>query len=815
MAKCQRSKLSLVLSFVGFSVLGLAIFLPAAALIAAEPVVHLPYVESPREEGSFDAGWKFLLGDPADAQEPSFKDDDWRRLDLPHDWSVELPFDTRNASGTGYLPGGVGWYRKSFYLPSGTAGKRIGIRFDGVYMNSQVWINGVYLGKRPYGYISFQYDLTPHLRAANVIAVRVDHAEAADSRWYNGSGIYRHVWLISTGDIHISTYGVHATTPEVSPESATVHIKTKVMNESKRADNVVLVTTIEDRDGKVVASVESARTINSGEEYCYDQNVKLSDPKLWSPETPHLYTVVSRLKTLVDECRTPLGIRSFTFDPDKGFFLNGVKTLFKGVCIHHDAGCLGAAVPDRALERRLQLLKELGCNAIRTSHNPPAPELLDMCDRLGFLVMDEAFDEWALPKKKWVQGRNVAQPSFSGYAKYFDEWGVKDIQSMVERDRNHPSIVLWSIGNEIDYPRDPYYDPSAAGYAPSRDRPSAADLVPIAEKLVKAVKEMDATRPVTAGLADIAVSNRTGLAGLLDVVGYNYQENSYAADHAAFPKRAIVGSENSHAYNVWKVVEDVPYANGQFLWTGIDFLGEAERWPNRGSSAGLLDECGFKKPQFYFRQSLWSAKPMVYISARSGSGRGMPANLAASTWQGNAGDPMFVTCYTNCERVELLLNGDSLGEKRLSAAQNRALSWNVPYATGTLKAVGKSGDAAVCSWELSTVGKPDHIKLAGDVKTLAADSRDLVHVEVSVVDASGNVIPSASDQINFEISGPGRIIGVDSGDQNSHESFKSPTRKAFQGRCLVIVQSTATPGTISLKAAAAGLTGATITVDSL
>jgi len=788
-----------------------------AQTIGAEPQSGVR--AAPRVTSLFDEGWRFHLGDAPGAQEPGFQDDTWRALDLPHDWSIELPFDAQYASGTGYLPGGIGWYRKSFRLPSSAAGQRVTIRFDGVYMNSEVWINGHYLGKRPYGYISFEYDLTPHLLPGgkeDVLAVRVDHSKFADSRWYNGSGIYRHVWLTCTGDVHVAPWGTYVTTPEVSQQSATVDVKTRVKNEGTQAGEVLLVTTVEDSAGKTVASIESRHAIDAGAEYRFEQTARIADPKLWSPDAPYLYCVVSRLKTagaMVDEYRSPLGIRSFSFDPDKGFFFNGAKTLIKGVCIHHDAGCLGAAVPDRALERRLQLLKELGCNAIRTSHNPPSPELLDMCDRMGFLVMDEAFDEWARPKKKWVQGRNVAQPSFDGYAAYFEEWGIRDVQSMVERDKNHPSVILWSIGNEIDYPKDPYCDPTAKDYVPAPNRPSAAELPLIAEKLIKAVKAVDASRPVTAGLANIAVSNSTGLADLLDVVGYNYQESAYASDHARYPKRKMIGSENSHAYGVWRTVEDVPYANGQFLWTGIDFLGEAGRWPGRGSSAGLLDECGFKKAQYYFRQSLWSAKPMVYLAARAG-GRGMRGGGGSPGWQGKAGESVPVACYTNCEKVELLLNAKSLGEKPLASAQNRVLSWEVPYADGTLKAVGKNGNAAVCSFEIVTPGKPQRIRLSPDVTALRADGRDLAHVEVAVVDAAGNTIPSAADAIDFEISGPGRIIGVDSGDQRSHESFKASSRQAYQGRCLVIIQSRAIPGAITLKATASGLSTDQITITS-
>lgn len=801
---------------------GLLILILALAVPSAKSGTLAESPTSPRLIQLFDMGWRFHLGDAAGAWEPGFDDRNWRTLDLPHDWSIELPFDAKLASGTGYLPGGYGWYRKTFQLPAAPAGKRVSIRFDGVYMNSEVWFNGHALGKRPYGYVSFEYDLTPYVIAGarqNVLAVRVDHSNYADSRWYTGSGIYRHVWMTITGDVHIAPWGTYITIPQLSRQSAVIAINTKVRNDGAGARDVVLQSTILDSVGKTVATTESAHAIRPGEEYRFEQGVRMPDPKLWSPDAPYLYKLSSRLKagnTVVDEYETPLGLRTVFFDPDKGFFLNGIKTVIKGVCIHHDAGSLGAAVPDRALERRLQLLKELGCNAIRTSHNPPAPELLDMCDRMGFLVMDEAFDEWAKPKRKWIEGWNVGQPGFEGYATYFNDWGLQDIQGMVERDKDHPCVILWSIGNEIDYEKDPYFDPESKGY--TADKPSAADLPGVAAKLIKAVKEIDSSRPVTAALANIAVSNRFGLADLLDVVGYNYLEKLYNPDHARYPGRKIIGSENSHAYSAWKVMEDLPYASGQFLWTGFDYLGEARQWPVRSSSSGVLDECGFKKPAFYFRQSLWSEKPMVYIAAQTPPAGFERARAARSevvpnwNWPVKDGDPVTVVAYTNCEKVELFLNGRSLGEKTLSSARDHVLSWNVPYSPGTLKAIARNRGAPAGSYELVTSGRAVRIRLSADATSIAADGRDLSHVEVSVVDSAGNTVYSADNMISFEIVGRGRIIGVDSGDIRSHESFKASSRKAFQGKCLVIVQSTPEAGTIQLKATASGLLEGKITI---
>ncbi len=798
------------------------ILLAAPFLAAQSP---LPGTSSPRRIQLFDEGWRFHLGEVDGARDPGFDDHNWRLLNLPHDWSIELPFDAKLASGTGYLPGGIGWYRKTFRSPSTESGTRASVLFDGVYMNSEVWINSQYLGKRPNGYVSFEYDLTPHLfrdGKENVLAIRVDHSKYADSRWYTGSGIYRHVWLVATGDVHVARWGAFVTAPQVSAQEATVAIKTRVGNAASRSVDVVLVSIIRDGAGKTVATAESGHTIGPGGEFVFEQAAQVSRPALWTPENPRLYSLVSRVmagKGIVDECQTPIGFRTISFDPDRGFSLNGVKTVIKGVCIHHDAGCLGAAVPDRALERRLKLLKDLGCNAIRTSHNPPAPELLDLCDRMGFLVMDEAFDEWAKPKKKWIEGWNAGKPGFDGYAGFFDEWAVKDIQSMVERDKNHPSVMLWSIGNEIDYDRDPYFDPESTDYAPGK--PSAADLPAIAANLIRAVKEIDPSRSVTAALANIAVSNRLGLAGLLDVVGYNYLEKYYAPDHLSYSQRRMIGSENSHAYSAWKIIKDLPFASGQFLWTGFDYLGEARQWPARSSSSGVLDECGFRKPAFYFRQSLWSEKPMVYIAAktpppRPGDGRQARSEIVAHwNWPVEVGEPVTVVGYSNCEKVELFLNGRSLGEKSVSDAPDRVLSWEVPYSAGTLKAVGRNGSATVASWELKTAGKAARVRLNADALSIAADGRDLSHVEASVVDAGGTVVSQAEVAISFEIAGKGRIIGLDSGDIRSHESFQSATRRAYQGRCLAIVQAGTEPGLIRLKATTPGLAGDEITINSI
>ena len=544
------------------------------------------------------------------------------------------------------------------------------------------------------------------------------------------------------------------------------------------------------------------------------QEIKISQPQLWSLESPQLYTVKSRVvsgDTAGDETETPFGIRTATFDVNQGFFLNGVSTKLKGVCIHHDAGPLGAAVPDRVLERRLQLLKEIGVNAIRTSHNPPDPELLNLCDRLGLLVMDEAFDEFTPAKNKWVTGRNNGAPSHFGYAELFDQWSVTDISDMIRRDRNHPSIILWSIGNEIDYANDPFSDP-ALGKEYRPENPPAADMVKCAAPLVAAVKSLDRTRPVTAALATVAMSDAVGLPALLDAAGYNYQEARYAADHAQFPKRIIYGSENSQLYGAWQAVATNAFIAGQFLWTGIDYLGEANEWPNRASGPGLFDLCGFKKPLGWFRQSLWSDRPMVYLCVASGGGRRGFAGVESWNWPSNS--TVTIHCFANCPEITLTLNGKVIGTKKNSEAVNGILNWLVPYETGTLKAIGRANGQDLCEFVLQTAGAPHHIELLPAEKSLRADGKAVSHVEFRIVDAAGVRIPNADAEVKFELTGPAKIIGLGNGDLNNSENCQGDTHRAFQGRGLAILQTTTAPGEIILKATAPSLEPASVRLQS-
>ena len=615
----------------------------------------------------FDANWLFSRGDSSSTMMPGFNDANWRRLNLPHDWSIEGPLNAEYGSGNGFVPGGVGWYRKHFQLDTVLKNKLVAIEFDGVYDHSEVWINGQFVGQRPYGYIGFEYELTPYLNwhSDNIIAVRVDHSRYADSRFYTGSGIYRNVRLVITEPLHIAHWGTSVTTPEIKKESALIRVETRIENTVANGEHFSLRSDIVGPDGTIVATATSSDSAAGNSVQTLVQTITIPQPQLWSLQSPQLYTVRSHIKSgdrMVDEIETPFGVRTATFDANKGFALNGVSTKLKGVCIHHDAGPLGAAVPEKVLERRLRLLKEIGVNAIRTSHNPPDPELLDLCDRVGFVVMDEAFDEFTPGKHKWMVQWSFGTASHYGYCESFDQWSVTDISDMVRRDRNHPSIILWSIGNEIDGRNDPFSDPSLGkDYLPAN--PPAKNMVKCAAPLVAAVKSLDQTRPITAALATVSMSNAVGFPDLFDVVGYNYQEWRYADDHKQFPNRVIYGSENGHQYDAWRAVETNTYIAGQFLWTGIDYLGEANAWPSRANGSGLLDLCGFKKPIGWFRQSLWSDKPMVYLCIPQAPGD--RRSTAGEHWNMPTNAMVNVACYANCPEVTLTLNGKSSAPRKV------------------------------------------------------------------------------------------------------------------------------------------------------
>lgn len=783
-----------------------------------------------REKVDFDDGWTFHLGDVNGAQFRAFDDSEWRRLDVPHDWSIEGEFSEKHASGQGYLPGGVGWYRKTFRLPNGDQGKKIEVLFDGVYQNSEVWINGHYLGKRPFGYISFSYDLTEYLNYGgdeNVLSVRVDHSNDADSRWYTGSGILRHVWLRKVNPVHVGQWGTFVRTPTVSEDRAVVAVSTDLVNDSENDEMVTLNLSVEE-SGQEVGTGEVSVQVPAGARRTVEQEISVADPSLWSTDDPDLYRLVSSVytqDTRTDRKETPFGIRTFRFESQDGFFLNGESMLIKGVCLHNDAGALGAAVPVQEWRDRLRLMKEMGANAIRTSHNPPPPELLTLADEMGFLVMDEAFDEWKLGKKKWIQGWNVGQDegaaglgtyySQHGYSDFFEEWAKKDLQAMVKRDRNHPSVILWSIGNEVDYPNDPYTDPNRENY--QAWRPSAYQVTETARTLYDYVTAVDDTRPVTAAVANTPLANKTGYAALLDVVGYNYQEQHYEEDHESFPERKMIGSETGDSYEAWRAVENHDYIPGQFLWTGIDYLGEAGRFPNRSNNSGLLTLSNVRKVGFYYRQSLWSEEPMVYLAtAESMEEEDYDDEDGSShwTWDGHEGEEMTVVAYTNSSEVELFLNGESLGRKAPSDAEHPWVRWTVPYEPGTLRAVARTDGEEVARYQLQTAGEPHAIELVPNRSEIQANGEDLSSVRVRVTDSEGVVVPSADHEIRFEVEGAGENVGVGNSNHRSLAPYKADVRNVHNGRARIIIQSSGEAGEITVRAEAEGLASDALTIDA-
>jgi len=819
-------------------------FLGDAALAGAASALKIdPLPQRERADDShaarrsnFDRQWKFIQEDVPGAEKPEFSDSSWRTLDLPHDWSIEGEFkEDAAAGGTGaYLPTGWGWYRKQFLLPAATKGKRVSLHFDGVYQRSEVWINGVSLGMRPYGFISFSYDLTPYLNPPgkpNQIAVRVDNSLQPNCRWYSGSGIYRHTWLVVTDVVHIVPWGICVRTPSISAENMDVAIATRVRNQGDEDERCDLLVEILDPHGSVVQQSTASETVRHGEETTFSQTLKVASPSLWSTTTPQMYRVRCTLTFKghqLDQESVKFGVREIAFDADKGFFLNGQHVKLNGVCIHGDGGSVGTAVPERVWERRLELLQQMGCNAIRLSHNPPAPELLDLLDRMGFLVMAEAFDEWRQPKGQTPQ---------YGYHKYFDEWSVRDITAMIERDRNHPSIVIWSAGNEV----------------PDQTDPRGPETL---QRLLDLVHGMDPTRLVTVACDNIASEPKAALPEFLeklDVVGYNYvdrwrdrREKYYSIDRQAHPKRRFIGTESSALYGargvyavdqtnslfferasntlieveqLQKFIQTYDYVSGDFIWVGIDYLGES-RWPSKLAATGALDTCGFAKDNFYFYQSIWTDTPVLHLSPHW-------------NWDGKEGQTIPVTCYTNCDTVELFLNDKSLGTKgyafprpgmigkygeypaRARALQTTAdlhLSWDAVYAPGTLRAVGSKAGKTILTTEVHTTGKPAKLALSADREQIGTSAGEVSHVTVQVLDSEGRVVPTADDEITFSVQGQGRILGVDNGQPNSHESYKGDTRRAFNGLALVLLQPTGGAGAMTLSASSPSLTGAQLSV---
>jgi beta-galactosidase len=800
--------------------------------LALLPMLLQGAITSDRRQ-RFNEGWRFFKGEAPGAEAPTFNDSGWRALRLPHDWAIEGPFDPKANPHTGALPiSGTGWYRKTFTVPDSLKGRYLTLEFDGAMSNTRVWINGTEVGGRPYGYLGFSADLTPHLRYGgqqNVVAVKLA-PEDRSSRWYPGAGIYRNVWLEVTGPVHVARWGTYVTTPQVTADRGTVSIKTELRNRSNAESRVVLQTTILDAAGQPVARNGDSAVIPAGGAQKVATNLTVNHAERWDVDHPYLYTIVSEVRDgtrVVDRYTSPLGIRTIAFSKDKGFQLNGRQMKLQGVCLHHDLGALGAAVNRRAIERQLQILKAAGVNAVRTSHNPPSPELLEYCDRLGLVVMDEAFDMWRMPKVP------------NGYAKYFDEWSERDVRDMVRRDRNHPSIILWSIGNEV------------------REQ-GQADGWKVAKRLTGLFHEEDPTRPTTAAFDNWTGAIKNELAANVDIPGFNYKPMHYEEILKGHPNWIIYGSETSsgvssrgvyhlplenypkHAslqitsYDVvappWAMPPDVeiayqdkmPNLLGEFVWTGFDYIGEptpfhggrggsTTDWPSRSSYFGMVDLAGFPKDRYYLYQSVWTKAPMVHV-------------LPHWNWAGHEGRPIPVMCYSNGDEVELFLNGKSLGRKKrfsepvqipvganVSADKKFAskfrLMWQVPYEPGTLKAVAYRAGKQVAADEVRTAGAPARIRLVADRASIAADGDDLSFITVRVEDKDGNLCPAADNLVRFRVTGAGVIRAVDNGNAATEEPFQADHRKAFSGLALVIVNANGA-GKIRVEATSDGLASA-------
>lgn len=782
-----------------------------------------------RQRTSIDFDWKFYLGEQKNAPLESYDDTNWRVLDVPHDWSIEGTYDENNPAGIAgaYLPTGIGWYRKSIEINNLKKDDKYFVEFDGVYMNSDVYLNGQLLGNRPYGYISFSYDLTPYLKeGVNSLAVRVDNSKAPSGRWYTGSGIYRHVWLTKTTNVYIPQWGTSVTNSNVSEQNAKVQLVGQLKNETGSNQKVVVINTIYNSKNIEIVSSKKLITVSENGEFSEDFNIK--NPNLWSPDSPNMYALETKLIVdgiLRDNYKTPFGIRSIELKGSEGFFLNGKSLKFKGLSNHHDAGPVGSAVPDDLLYSRLKLIKDMGCNALRTTHNPFSPEFYAMCDSLGIMVMDEAFDGWSRAKAE------------HDYGNYFKDWWQRDLKDLIKRDRNHPSVVIWSIGNEVGKNFNPQ----------------------VQKEIVEFLKNIDNTRPITQGGGYSAP--------YIDLAGFNGRgelRGSLEKYHKENPDKLIIGTEITHTlqsrgvyrtktwyrtkdnpapwekpanfkkleskvYKIpdltkeevfpgitkkyqssydnsivrigiredWKRVKKHDYYIGNFRWTGFDYLGESFGWPARTANFGIIDLAGFPKDHYYLYQSLWSDKPMVHL-------------LPHWTHPGKEGVEIPVAVYTNCESAELFLNDTSLGEQKMT--DEGQIVWLVPYQKGELKVVAKNHGKIICEKTYNSASEAKGLELKLDRENIEANRTDVIQIEASVVDNKGTMLPDADHLIEFEVIGPGKIIGVENGDILDLSPHKVNYRKAFKGKCLLLIQATAKTGVIEVKAKSKGLQNSTTSI---
>ena len=770
---------------------------------------------------SLNKDWRFYQGENPYQYGRNPEDLAWRVLDLPHDWSIEMDRAASNPSGTngGFFAMGRGWYQKDFDAPEEWRGNQVQVEFDGVYMNTDVWVNEHFLGHHPYGYTSFVYDLTPYLKIGehNFIRVLVENSGQLNSRWYSGSGIYRPVWLLVADPVYVVHWGISVTTPEVSVEAAMVHVSTRVKNAGDAAHEVTLHSRILAPNGATVGAAAARSALSPGNEVEFTQEIPISNPDLWSVDHPALYDLETEIIAggkVMDTTTTNFGIRSLFFSAEQGFLLNGQPVKLKGGCVHHDNGVLGAASYPRSEERKVELLKANGFNAIRCAHNPPAPAFLDACDRLGMLVIDETFDCWR-------DGKNPHD-----YHVVFDDWWQRDTDSMIFRDRNHPSIIIWSIGNEIM----------------ERSRPEGWAT---AQMLADHVRSIDPTRPVISAVNGPwsdkwSWSQTEDFFAALDLGGYNYEWSRYLADHEQYPKRMMIGTESFplEAFDNWMRVLDNVYVLGDFVWTSLDYLGESGigrvhfggdeesflgQYPWHQAYCGDLDLCGFKRPQSYYRDVVWQTGSPLFIAVHYPvpEGKtpvitkwGWPDVGATWTWPGREGQTFKVDVYSACEKVELILNDKSLGIQPTARAERYMASFEVPYEPGELKAVGYSGDHAISNWAINTRGAAAQLRLTADRSIIDADGNDLSYVTVEVLDAAGQVCPDADQLINFMIKGEGSLLAVGSGNPVSIESYRGNQRKVFRGSCLAVVKSSGNQGEIRLQAKADGLNAAEVVIQA-
>ncbi len=823
-------------------------------LIAAWVGVLTVTVSHGRELLDFD--WRFALNDQAGAEQPGFDDTKWRTVDLPHDFSIEGKTDAKApmGGGGGFFPAGIGWYRRHVNIPAAWVGRRVLVEFEGVYKNAEIYCNGQKLAFHPYGYTTFFVDLTPTLRygADNVLAVRVDNSQHKNSRWYSGSGIYRHVWLWVLNPVHVVPWGVFVSVPHADAQSATIEAQTELVNETSTAKSVTVQTELFAPDGRSVGRAETNCELNATGTNQVAQTITVKSPSLWSPEKPQMSRAVTRVMVdgkAVDEVRTPFGVRTLAWSAEKGLTINGTTYKLNGGCIHHDNGVLGACAFDRAEERKIELLKAAGYNAIRTAHNPPSPVLLDACDRLGMLVLDEAFDCWAIGKNRF------------DYSVFFKEWWERDIDSMVCRDRNHPSVVMWSIGNEI--PK--IFTDMGGEYGP---------------KLAGRIHALDKTRPVTNGILGWPVSkkepkpddaqamkNAEANWNSLDIVGANYSQFGWhIEEHADHPKRVLVSTENWPPLGKWKEVRDNTFCVGDFVWTAQDYLGESGigRWfyeddptelvkvetnnivaknkdkkntrpqplygagddrvfPWHGACCGTLDLIGTEKAVNGLRRIAWGDGAEVAMAVRQPeepgrrvvvSSWGWYPTWLSWTWPGWEGKSIQVEVYSRHSKTRLYQDGKLLGEEKAGETKGFQSSYTVTYRPGTLRAVAVEDGREIGEAILSTVGEPVAIRLKPDRQTIHADGQDLFFVMVEVVDREGRLQPNADQQINFELSGPGSIAGLGNADMRCQDPYQGNRCRVYRGRGLLVIRSKRQPGEITVKATADGLEPHTVTIQT-